>query len=297
MLEQQFSDLIPYLAVGLFGSGSECLGYDDEISIDHDFEPGFCVFIPAEDIISRRDAFLLERAYARLPRSYQGFERSIMSPVGGNRHGIIRTGEYFLRTVGSADGDLDLQQWMTIPEQALLEATNGSVFFDHYGEVSDIRNRLKYYPEDVRLKRLAGYTLLMAQSGQYNYIRCIKHNETAAAQLAAVEFVKCAMSVFFLLNRTYQPYYKWSFRALRALLAAVPVIPESLEYLLSAGNTEAEVKKKTTLIDLISEEAITAFHRQNITTVHTSELEQHAYAINNFIKNPNIRNMHILSTV
>ena len=46
MLEENFKDILPYLAVGLTGSGSECFGYDDEKSQDHDFEPGFCIFIP-----------------------------------------------------------------------------------------------------------------------------------------------------------------------------------------------------------------------------------------------------------
>ena len=42
MLEKEFPQLLPYLAVGLFGQGSECFGFDDAVSRDHDFEPGFC---------------------------------------------------------------------------------------------------------------------------------------------------------------------------------------------------------------------------------------------------------------
>ena len=40
MLESEFPQLLPYLAVGLVGSGSECFGFDDDISRDHDMEPG-----------------------------------------------------------------------------------------------------------------------------------------------------------------------------------------------------------------------------------------------------------------
>ena len=44
MLEKEFAELLPYLAVGFVGSGSEHYGFDDEISRDHDYEPGFCIF-------------------------------------------------------------------------------------------------------------------------------------------------------------------------------------------------------------------------------------------------------------
>ena len=52
MLEEQFSDVLDKIAIGLTGSGSECYGYDDEISQDHDFEPGFCIFLPEEYTVS-----------------------------------------------------------------------------------------------------------------------------------------------------------------------------------------------------------------------------------------------------
>ena len=62
MLREQFPELLPHIAVGLCGSGSECFGFDDEISQDHDFEPGFCLFLPGEELVNRRSAFLLEEA-------------------------------------------------------------------------------------------------------------------------------------------------------------------------------------------------------------------------------------------
>ena len=49
MLENDFPELLPQIACGLLGEGSECFGFDDEISKDHDFDAGFCIFLPDEN--------------------------------------------------------------------------------------------------------------------------------------------------------------------------------------------------------------------------------------------------------
>ena len=296
MLENQFPDLLPYLAVGLFGSGSECFGFDDEISRDHDFEPGFCLFLPDEETVDRRSAFLLERAYAKLPRSFRGFQRSVILPVGGARHGVLRTSEFFMKTAGTSDGELSLEQWLTIPEEALAEATNGKVFFDNYGEVTAIRRSLAAFPEDIRLKRLAGNLLLMAQAGQYNYPRCLGHGEPAAAQMAVYEFVKSTLTTVFLLNGRYQPYYKWVFRAMR-VLPALSELADPLESLLTTDNRAETIPAKTQSIEDISASIAQRLKEMELSRVGGRELERHAYSVNDRIQNAELRNMHILSAV
>lgn len=296
MLEEAFPHLLPFLAVGLFGSGSECFGYDDGISLDHDFEPGFCIFLPDESRVDRHSEFLLERAYAKLPSSFMGISRSNVVPVGGARHGVLRTADFFTKTTGSPDGNLSLRQWLTIPEQALAEATNGRLYFDHLGEVSRIRNALSVFPEDIRLKRLSGHLLLMAQSGQYNYLRCLDHGEPAAAQLAVTEFVKSCISVIFLLNRRYQLYYKWVFRAMRDL----PLLSElhaPLGYLLSSGNGPDDAVEKSSLIEELSAVIIDQLAAQKLTSLRSNDLERQAYSVNKCIKDPELRNMNILAAV
>ena len=296
MLENEFSELMPYLAAGLFGSGSECFGFDDEISTDHDFEPGFCIFLPGEDVVDRRQAFLLERAYAKLPKEFMGFKRNMLSPVGGARHGVIRTAEFFEEKIGSPDGKLTAQQWLTVPEHALAEATNGEVFLDNFGEITEIRNALKAMPEDIRRKKLAGNLLLMAQSGQYNYKRCIDHGETAAAQLAVFEFVKSATEVIFLLNKEYQPYYKWSFRALRAL-PKLSLEAEIMELIITTGNDGDAAEEKYYSIEGIAADIIDELAEQKLTEAICGDLEKHAYSVNGGITDGDIRNMHILAAI
>ena len=296
MLQEKFPELIPYLAAGLTGSGSECFGFDDEVSRDHDFEPGFCLFLPGEDVIDRRTAFQLERAYAGLPKEFGGAARPFMQPVGGARRGVLRTAEFFKEKTGSEDGVLTLHQWLSIPSHALAEAVNGEIWKDGYGEVTRIRKDLSRWPEDVRKKKLAGNLLTMAQSGQYNYMRCIRHGEEAAAQLAVTEFVKSTMEAIFLLNNAYMPYYKWSFRALRSL-PKLALEAELMEYLLTTDNEEAAAAEKYDVIEGIAADVIEELQEQELTEAVCGDLEKHAYSVNDRIADSELRNMHVLAGI
>lgn len=296
MLETCFPEVLPFLAIGLAGSGSECYGYDDENSRDHDFEPAFCIFLPGEDVVDRQTAFRLERAYAKLPKEFMGLHRSPVDPVGGSRHGVIRMADFFSQKTGSSDGELTLRQWLELPEYGLLEATNGAVFADPYGRFTAIREKLRYFPEDIRRKKLAGHLLLMGQAGQYNYSRCMARGETAAAQLAVFEFVQSALHVIYLLNRTYMPYYKWSFRGLRTL-SRLGDLARDLEYLISTGNAPAQVQKKQETIEAVCAAVAEVLRTDGLTDLQNTELEQQAYGVNNTIADHNVRNLHILQGV
>lgn len=296
MLSEQFPEYESLIAVGLVGSGSECFGFDDEISRDHDFEAGFCLFIPNEDVIDRQTAFQLERAYSKLPKEYMGLKRSILSPVGSNRHGVIRMSDFYTQKVGSANGDLTVSQWLTTPEFFLAEATNGEVFRDDCGAFTLIRNKLLNMPEDIRLKKLAGNLLLMAQSGQYNFKRCLDHGEPAAAQLAVNEFVASAMKTVFLLNKKYMPYYKWSFKALRGL-ERLGNLADSFEFLLTSANDNETAETKYFIIEDIASMVIAELQNDEITKAVCGDLEKHAYSVNDFIKDSDIRNLNVLSAV
>ena len=296
VIESQFSGIADKLAFGMTGSGSECYGYDDGVSEDHDFEPGFIIFLPGEDVIDRKTEFELERAYAKLPKEFEGYRRGNLNPVGGNRHGIIRAADYYTEKTGSPDGTLDMTTWLTMPQYALAESVNGEIFRDDGSLVTSIRERLCAMPEDARKKRLAGNLLLMAQSGQYNYKRCLSHGEEAAAQLAVFEFVKATMECVFLLNKTYMPYYKWSFRAMRDLPSFADIAP-TLEYLLTTGNSEGIAEDKYMLIENISG-GIAGYLKENeMTKAVCTDLEKHAYSVNDSIEDAQVRNLNILCAV
>ena len=296
MIREQFPEYEEIIAAALTGSGSECYGFDDEVSRDHDFEPGFCLFIPGEEVVDRRTAFRLERAYAKLPDEYEGFQRQKMNPVGGQRHGVFRIDEYFTEKIGCPAEDLTAERWLRLPDYALAEAVNGEVFRDEAGLLTESRKILREMPEDVRRKRLAGHLLLMAQSGQYNYRRCLGHGETGAAQLAAGEFVRNTMSAMFLLHGTYMPYYKWSFRALKTLPDGED-LGRSLEWLLTTDNSRTLAEDKYFCMEGIASDVIGLLQEQGLTEATCGDLEKHAYSVNDGIRDGNIRNLNILYCV
>lgn len=285
---KEFPELQGKIAIGLVGSGSECFGFDDEFSKDHDFEPAFCLFLPDEAQVDRRSAFLLERAYTKLPKEYMGYARNALEPVGGNRHGVLRMEEFFRSKTGTPDGNLTVDAWFAVPEFSLAEATNGAVFRDDLGEFTAIRAKLQKFPRDVRLKKLAGELLLMAQAGQYNYPRCIARGETAAARLAAFEFAKSALHAIFLLNDTYLPFYKWQFRALRGLTKLCD-LAQPLEQLLSSAGAE-NAERIEQIVGAVLDET----RAQGLSALPHNEAELHAYAVNGQIADANLRNQHIL---
>lgn len=296
MIREQFPEIEGLIAAGLTGNGSECYGYDDAVSADHDWEPGFCLFLPGEDRVDRRTAFRLERAYAKLPAEFEGFTRQKMGPAGGQRHGVFRREEYFREKLGCLPAEMTAQDWLRLPDWALAESVNGKIFRDSAGEMTRDREILRNMPEDIRKKRLAGHLLMMAQSGQYNYRRCLQHGETGAAQLAAGEFVNHAMSTAFLLEKQYRPYYKWSFRALKAL-AGGEDLARSLEWLLSTGNDEGIAEDKYFCMEGIASDVIDKLQEQGLTQAVCGDLEKHAYSVNDGIGDNGVRNLNILCCV
>ncbi len=295
MLQEQFPDVIDRIAVGLVGEGSECLGFDDDLSRDHDFDPGFCLWITHAD--AQAFGFRLERAYAKLPKTFMGLQRPPLSPVGGNRRGVMTIEDFYSRFLGAPTAPDTQNRWLYTPCSSLAAASNGAVFADPLGAFSAVRAQLTAgYPEDIRRKKLAAHAVFMAQAGQYNYARCIARKETGAAQLAVFEFVKHAISVIYLLNRQYEPFYKWAYRGM-ARLPILGNLGEVLSTLTELDNSSQNARIKQNSIEDIAAVLIAEFQAQQLTDADCTDLEQHAYSILDGIEDSYLRNLHIMEGV
>lgn len=214
------------IAAGLVGHGSECYGFDDEISRDHDFGPGFCLWLTDEDYAEIGAD--LQTAYDALPRKYAGFGSRNETPrakscESSKRVGVFSISEFFENLTGfpTAPSQNELHLWLSLSESTLAAATNGKIFADPLGEFSKAHQSFKLMPDDVRISLISRRLGMMAQAGQYNVPRMLARKDASAAWLSINEFVRATASLVFLLNNPvtagYLPYYKWQFAALRKL--------------------------------------------------------------------------------
>ncbi len=288
LIKSQSPNLLNKIAVGLVGEGSECFGYDDEISQDHDFGAGFCIWLPeSEKNIWEND---IEKILSQLPTTYNNFPTRMNKAMRMDRLGLISIEYFYKKYTGLARAPQTLNEWRQIPEHFLATATNGVIFHDPSMRFTDLRNALlAYYPEDIRLKKMAARLAVMAQSGQYNLLRTIKRNDKIASNLCIKQFTEAALSFAFLCNKKYMPFYKWAPTALKSL----PIL--SIETL-STLNTLADTNWFTVdqAIDCIENHAkiVTSYlQNEGYSTIHDSWLLAHASQVQSRISIPQLRNL------
>lgn len=235
-LESELKEFADKLAFGMIGPGSDCFGYDDEISRDHDWGPGFCVFIP--DCLFETLGPIISQWYDRLPKAYGGFsERVVTEP---NRVGAINCELFYKMYSGLASPSPTNIQWLQANSEGLAVCTNGEVFLDNWGNFSVWRNALAHYPEDVRIKKIASKCFLAGQSGQYNYIRCRKRKDIFAADYAVVQFCSNALNLAYLLADCHAPYYKWLSKGVKTLAPKYAKIADDVETVITSRDQDQE---------------------------------------------------------
>lgn len=224
LIAERYPEYQGRIAAGLVGHGSECYGFDDELSHDHDFGPGFCLWLTDEDYAAIGER--LQADYESLPDTFMGFgpkSQTARAQGAGRRVGVFRIGDFFESITGyrQAPPADRPHEWLMLDEPTLAAATNGEVFADPLGAFSKTCQGFKLMPEDVRLSLISRRLGMIAQAGQYNLPRMLQRGDGAAAWCAINEFAEAVASLVFLINTPvsagYMPYYKWRFAALRRL--------------------------------------------------------------------------------
>ena len=281
LLEREAPQLLPLVAAGLVGEGSECFGFDDERSQDHDWGASLCLWLPDD---SPENAFgTLDSLLTGLPERFRGVPLRVHAP---GRTGVFRVGAFYRSLIGRADAPESAEDWIAVPEPSLAAATNGAVFYDGAGAFSGVRERLlAYYPEDARRFRLAQCAALAGQTGQYNYARCLMRGETAAAQIIRGRFLENTAALIFLLNRRYRPFYKWSWRALRML----PLLGAETDELADRLSVLPDGPDAAALMEKIASGIIGELRRQGLSDSGSDFLMDHIGALLGGVQDEKLR--------
>ena len=176
--QDTYPDVMNRLAIGLVGEGSDCFGYDDDTSADHDWGPDFCIFVPDDlyemplgsdeghednnkrwgndeghEDSSVDDSFdnhtvgqALEELYDSLPKEFMGYKRST-TKTGSGRRGAISFSAFAEKYLGVA-----------------IQKKNGNRTID-LKEANEESETDRIY-ETINWRQIPDYSLAAAVNGQ-----------------------------------------------------------------------------------------------------------------------------------
>ncbi|MBK8022075.1 MAG: DUF4037 domain-containing protein [Chloroflexi bacterium] len=224
---------LPHAAAHV-GSGSDVLGYDTEMSADHFWGPAVHLFLRDEDVGLKDD--IVRVMGQELPLELAGYPVGFAeseAEAGMDYNRLVTTrplrhhvwpmtiDEFLTRALNWTPSEgLTPADWLSFPQQNLLEVTAGAVHHDDLGDLTHIREQLAWYPRDVWLYLLAcGWQRI----GQEEHLmpRAGYVGDELGSALIGSMLVRDVMSLAFLMERRYAPYSKWFGTAFQRLACAV----------------------------------------------------------------------------
>lgn len=220
--------------------GSEVLGFDTEMSRDHDWGPTLDVLLTDEDYANQRDA-IDDALQRRLPAQVRGYSTHFgvhneptgqqtnvpgEIPTGRIRH-LVRfsTPRLFFQSYLGWDGNAPLTpaDWLTFPSQHLRTIASGRVYHDGL-EIEATRTQLQWYPRDIWFYLLAAS---WGRIGEEEHLmpRAGYVGDELGSALIGSRLVRDVMWLCFLMERQYPPYPKWFGTAFQRLTCAADFTP------------------------------------------------------------------------
>ncbi len=229
-------------SAGLFGPGSDVIGYDTEMSRDHDWGPRCQLFFDDTNPSTRRAIW--QELAARLPESYASFPVAFGNthrpepphevPDDGVAHQVTvaNRSRFFVGYLGfDPAGSISALDWLATPTQKLLSVAHGHLFRDDLG-VADHLARLLFYPDDIWRFAMASAWSRIGENE--HLVGRAAMSSDAGWRVLAAWLVRDLMQLAFLITRTWAPYPKWFGAAFDALSLAAQF--PSTERLLAPPN-------------------------------------------------------------
>ncbi len=238
------------ISAGLVGYGSECYGFDDDYSRDHDFSSMPCIWLTKEDYEKYADE-LREKIYNE-------FYEKTKTVWSNDRRGILNVDDFIYTFLGSTTGPKKDEDYLNIPEYLLSSFTNGKIFIDEIGIITKVRENVKYYPRDVRYNRIATRCMNASREGLYNYERCVKRNDLVASNQALSKFIEETIELYYLIHKKYCPYYKWYHKMLKTF------DEKAYEFYLKLLDRNSTINDKFNIIEKICSDIIDKLESEEI---------------------------------
>ncbi len=232
ILADEFPDELAAGAFGVFGHGSEALRMDDEYSSDHHWGLRIDALFP-DEVYRARGEEMREGVSARLPAEFEGHSLR-QAHVAGSGFAPESRQDFLRRTIGLDHAPETYAEWLQIPEEDIIHVINGEVWRDDTDAFRKVRTTLAaYYPEPVRLRRIAHWCRYYSGMGAYALQRAILRNNEYYANITFTRAIRLAVQLAFLLERRYFPYDKWTYARFTELprLAAPmqPLVDEAVK--------------------------------------------------------------------
>ena len=209
-------------SAALIGWGSEVLGFDTLRSSDHHWGPRVLLFLK-EDDYPALSIKIREALAEQLPYKVKGYSTNFSEPeTNGVRHpdlidsgrvnhmvNIYTVRDFVIARLGfDIEKSISVKDWLTFPQQRLLELTSGQVFHDGLGQLNKLRRRLNYYPKDIWLYMLAAQWTRISQEEAF-VGRAGDVGDELGSRIVAARLVRELIKLAFLMERQYTPYSKW----------------------------------------------------------------------------------------
>ena len=211
-------------SAALTGNGSDVLGFDTKTSMDHNWGPRMVLFLDEknfEKISSEVDRMFREN----LPYTFMGYSTNYTDPQypfyldrepiyideGLVNHYIqIFTIRGFFRHFLSFDPykEVTYKDWLTFPEQALIEATAGEIYHDDLG-LKKIQDKFRYYPDDIWMYVYwAQWDKIASEEAFVG--RAMELNNELGGRIIVASIISHIIKLTFLMEKQYEPYNKWA---------------------------------------------------------------------------------------
>ena len=225
-------------SAALIGWGSEVLGFDTQISRDHYWGPRLLLFLSEKDSPRLKD-HISKLLSVELPYEFMGYSTHYSKPEPNNvchpvkiTHGPVNhminihsVRFYFKARLGfDLKRRITVADWLTFPQQRLLELTSGEVYYDGLGQLAKAREKLQYYPRDIWLYMMAAQWTRISQEEAF-VGRAGHVGDELGSQIVAARLVREIVKLSFLMERKYAPYSKWLGTAFSRLMIAKDLAP------------------------------------------------------------------------